>query len=175
MRYRRSAVPGARYFFTLVTHQRARLFEDAANIDKWRLAVEKVRQRRAFCVEAEVVLPDHIHIVWTLPEGDADFPTRIRLVKTAFTKMLTAGRSDDGVSVRRDVWQSRYWEHLVRDERDFKAHVDYIHLNPVKHGLVESPGDWPHSTFGAWVERGAYDAWWGSDAMPPLPEWVGNE
>lgn len=164
MRYRRSIVPGARYFLTLVTHERARLFEDEANVERWHRAVAKVQRHRPFGIEAEVVLPDHLHLLWSLPDGDADFPTRIRFVKTAFTKDLTTGscvtaatdsRSRKG---EREVWQRRYWEHLIRDDRDFQAHVDYIHFNPVRHQLASSPADWRHSTFRAWVERGAYEA-----------------
>jgi len=126
MRYRRVFVPGASYFFTLITHERARLFSDAANVDRWRRAVEQVRRTRPFVVEAEVVMLDHLHTIWTLPQADADYATRIRLIKTAFTKDMAFG---DGVTAsesraskgERDVWQRRYWEHVIRDERDFQA------------------------------------------------------
>ncbi len=120
-------------------------------------------------------------MIWTLPENDADFATRVRLIKTAFSKAVaTAARclSSNESRVRkgeRDLWQRRYWEHLIRDEKDFQAHVDYIHINPVKHGLVARAIDWPESTFRTWVERGVYDAWWGSEDLPPLPEWAGRE
>lgn len=180
MRYRRVFVPGASYFFTLITQERARLFADAANVDRWRRAVEKVRRTRPFIIDAEVVMPDHLHVIWTLPHVDADYATRIRLIKTAFTKDMAFG---DGVTAsksraskgERDVWQRRYWEHVIRDERDFQAHLDYIHINPVKHGVVARPGDWPHSTFRNWLERGAYDPCWGIDDMSPLPDWAGRE
>ena len=123
---------------------------------------------------------DHLHMIWTLPQADSDYATRIRLIKTAFTKDL-AGSSGAKVSEsraskgERDVWQRRYWEHTIRDERDFQAHLDYIHINPVKHGVVARPGDWPHSTFPVWLERGVYDPHWGTDGMPPLPDWAGRE
>lgn len=181
MRYRRTSVPGASYFFTLVTHQRKRVFADARNVERWHAAVSKVQRTRPFIVEAQVVLPDHVHMIWTLPENDADYATRIRLVKTALTKDVSlqatgattnASRAGKG---ERDVWQRRYWEHLIRDERDFQAHVDYIHLNPVQHGFVARPGDWLHSTFRSWLEQGAYEPWWGSEDMPPLPDCVGRE
>jgi REP-associated tyrosine transposase len=181
MRYRRVLEAGATYFFTLVTHRREPLLADPSNITRWRGAVAKVQRSRPFIVEGEVVLPDHLHVLWTLPDGDAEFATRIRLVKTAFTKSLgaldAAPRKSSSRARRgeREVWQRRYWEHLVRDERDFRAHLDYIHLNPIRHGLVARPGDWPHSTFHIWVDRGAYEAWWGTDELPPLPEWVGSE
>ncbi len=181
MRYRRATVPGASYFFTLITYQRHRLFSDASNVERWRRAVAKVQRARPFVVEAEVVMPDHLHMIWTLPETDADYATRIRLVKTAFTKDLSSRVSSVATSEsriskgERDVWQRRYWEHVIRDERDFEAHLDYIHANPVQHGLVARPIDWPHSTFGVWLERGAYDPWWGTDEMPPLPGWAGRD
>ena len=181
MRYRRAVVPGASYFFTLITHQRARIFSEPSAIACWQRAVSKIQRKRPFVLEAEVIMPDHLHMIWTLPDGDADFPTRIRLVKTALTKDLATRALRPATSEsrarkgERDVWQRRYWEHVIRDEKDFQAHVDYIHINPVKHGFVVRPGDWPYSTFLNWVGRGAYDPWWGSDDMPPLPDWAGRE
>jgi putative transposase len=181
MRYRRVFVPGATYFFTLVTHERAPLFSDAAAINLYQRAVRKVQAARPFTLDAEVILPDHIHLLLTLPDGDADYPTRLRLIKTAFTRAMLSGQASAALSVSRAVkgerafWQRRYWEHTIRDERDFRAHLDYIHINPVKHGLVSAATDWPHSTFLTWVERGAYEPWWGADEMPPLLEWAGRE
>ena len=128
-----------------------------------------------------MILPDHVHMLCTLPEGDADYPARLRLIKSAFTRSFAAKDASADPSPsraakgERAVWQRRYWEHTIRDEGDFRAHLDYIHINPVKHGLVASPRDWPHSTFQQWVDRGAYDPWWGADEMPPLPAWVGGE
>ena len=182
MRYRRVFQAGASYFFTLVTHERAPIFRETAAIDLYRRAVEKVRCDWPFAVEAEVVLPDHIHMLWTLPDGDANYPRRVRLVKATFTRFFlgrhqqVGARSESRIAKReQSVWQRRYWEHLIKDDRDFQAHLDYIHINPVKHGLVAAARDWPHSTFLTWVERGAYEPWWGSNEMPPLPEWVGRE
>ena len=181
MRYRRATVPGASYFFTLITYQRQRLFSDPSNVARWHRAIAKVQRTRPFVVEAEVVMPDHLHMIWTLPETEADYATRIRLIKTAFTKdsplrVSVASTCGSRVSKgERDVWQRRYWEHVIRDERDFQAHLDYIHANPVQHGLVARPSDWPHSSFSDWVERGVYEPYWGTDAMPPLPEWAGRE
>ena len=127
------------------------------------------------------MLPDHLHVLWQLPEGDADYATRVRLAKTAFTKALDSRKpyhaidSSRAARNERSVWQRRYWEHVIRDEKDFQAHLDYIHLNPVRHGLVASARDWPYSTFSDWVKRGAYTADWGSSEMPPLPDWAGRE
>lgn len=178
MRYRRILEPGASYFFTLVTHERRPIFANDANVLQWHNAVAKLQRKRPFVVEAEVILPDHLHMLWSLPRGDADFATRIRLIKTYFTKSL--GLGDDAKPTHasraskgeRDVWQRRYWEHLIRDENDWQVRLDYIHYNPVKHGLVARPADWPHSTFHVWIERGVYDPRWGSDDRPPLPKWA---
>ena len=178
MRYRRVVQAGATYFFTLVAHERARLFADASNVDRWRAAVAKVQRKRPFVIEAEVILPDHLHVLWTMPDGDADYATRIRLVKTEFTKSLplndwpaapSKSRAHKG---EREVWQRRYWEHTIRNERDFQVRLDYIHYNPVKHALVDRAADWPHSTFQAWAAKGVYEQWWGGDDMPPLPDWA---
>ena len=181
MRYRRVVEAGASYFFTLVTHERAPLFAEPGRVELWRTAIAKLQAKRPFKIEAEVILPDHLHLLWTMPAGDGDYATRIRLAKTAFTKSL--GLGDGRTAVRksriqkgeREIWQRRYWEHMIRDDRDFQVRLDYIHYNPVKHGLVERPGDWPHSTFQAWVENGVYDPWWGSDDMPPQPDWAEQE
>ena len=181
MRYRRATVPDASYFFTLITYQRHQLFSNPSNVERWRQAVAKVQRVRPFIVEAEVVMPDHLHMIWTMPDADANYATRIRLIKTAFTKDLSSRDSSVATSEsrirkgERDVWQRRYWEHVIRDERDFQAHLDYIHANPVQHGLVARPIEWPYSTFGIWLERGAYDPWWGTEEMPPLPDWAGRE
>ena len=182
MRYRRVLIPGASYFFTLVTHQRSPIFSDINAVDLFRKAVRKVRASHPFSLDAEVILPDHLHLLCSLPEGDCDYPTRLRLIKAAFTRSIlrhqqpAVERSES--RARRGeqaVWQRRYWEHTIRDQDDFQAHLDYIHINPVKHGLVAAARDWPHSSFHAWVERGAYTLSWGADEVPELPGWTGRE
>ena len=179
MRYRRNIDPGATYFFTLVTHQRKPLFHDPVNIDRWRSAVAKVQSTRAFTIAAEVILPDHLHTLWTLPEAEADYANRIRLVKSAFTKSQPSLAQSQNTSRankgEREIWQRRYWEHTIRDDDDFGAHLDYIHFNPAKHGLVKYPIDWPHSTFKDWVAKGVYEATWGSGDMPPTANWPEKE
>ena len=182
MRYRRVFIPGASYFFTLVAHERAPIFSDPDAVDLYRRAVYKVQRAWPFTLDAEVILPDHVHLLCTLPEDDTDYPTRVRLIKAAFMRSFLSRRQQPGDQSRsraargeQAVWQRRYWEHTIRNERDFQAHLDYIHINPVKHRLVAAARDWPHSTFLAWVERGVYDLSWGSDEMPPLPEWAGHE
>jgi putative transposase len=181
MRYRRLTVPGATYFFTVVTYQRKPLFANTRAVAMLEDSIARVLEKRPFIIEAQVVLPDHLHSLWTLPDDDCDYSTRWRLIKEDFTRQFVArfgaGPRDDGRRIRgeRTIWQRRYWEHLIRNDRDFAAHVEYIHINPVRHALVSAPKDWPHSTFKSWVSKGLYDMTWGSDDMPPLPDWVGRE
>jgi putative transposase len=163
--YRRNFVPGGSYFFTLnLADRHLRLLTE--HIDLFRNAVRDVKVRHPFAVEATVVLPDHLHALWTLPEGDADFATRWRLIKAAFSRGLPSGdqvsrsRSNKG---ERGIWQRRYWEHTLRDELDFERHADYIHFNPVKYGHVKRVCDWPYSTFHEMVRRGIYPTDWAGD------------
>jgi putative transposase len=181
MRYRRAEVAGGTYFFTLVTEQRRPLFRESETVALLMAAIEKVRSRHRFEIDAMVVLPDHLHALWTLPEGESDFSLRWRLIKEAFTRAYikihaaphrNASRRAKG---EQGIWQRRFWEHAIRDETDFHAHLDYIHINPVRHGLVRAARDWPHSTFRDWVARGGYDETWGSQKMPSLPAWAGRE
>ena len=132
---------------TLANRRSALLVE---HVEALREAVRKVRAARPFVIDAWVVLPEHMHAMWTLPEGDCEYPGRWREIKKAFTR---------GVS-QQGVWQKRYWEHTIRDDRDYAAHMDYIHLNPYKHGLVRNVKDWPYSSFHRLVEAGVYPADW---------------
>jgi putative transposase len=131
----------------LADRQRALLTD---HIDLLRAAFRHVRARHPFTIEATVILPDHLHAIWTLPDGDADFPLRWRLIKGAFSRGLprgeriSASRAGRG---ERGVWQRRYWEHTLRDETDFTRHLDYVHFNPIKHGHAEQVRDWPYSSF----------------------------
>jgi putative transposase len=178
MRYRRVRIEGATYFFTLVTHQRRPLFRDPQLVALLDEAIGKVRAWHPFEIDAQVILPDHLHAIWTLPDGEANYSKRWRLIKEMFTRTYMKHRGPtEPLGVGRDkgvpaVWQRRFWEHLIRDERDFAAHLDYIHLNPVQHGFVTAPCDWPHSTFQQWMARGVYEPAWGSDAKPELPAWA---
>ena len=170
MQYRRAFTPGGTFFFTLVTEGRRPVFSSAESVEVLRDAFRTVRKSRPFEIDAMVVMPDHLHCIWTLPPGDADFATRWRLIKTWFTKHCDPGLREvpDPARVakrQQAVWQHRYWEHQLRDEADFAHHVDYIHYNPVKHGLALSPLDWPHSSFRRQVEAGIYPADWGQCTM----------
>ena len=132
-------------------------------IEVLRQCLSRERLARPFAINAWVVLPEHTHWIWTLPEGDADYATRWRRIKTAFS--LQQPKIEARSSVRqargeRGIWQRRYWEHQIRDDDDYRRHVDYIHYNPVKHGWTRRVVDWPHSSFHAYVERGVYAPDW---------------
>jgi putative transposase len=160
--YLRNRVPGGTYFFTVnLLHRDSRLLVE--HVEEFRNAVRLVRKRRPFHIDAWVVLPDHTHCVWTLPPGDMDFSSRWKDIKTAFSKSLpkdeylSAIRSKRG---ERGIWQRRFWEHTIRDEADYIAHVDYVHVNPFKHGLVKQPNAWPYSSFHRFVAAGIYPENW---------------
>ncbi|NMG55531.1 REP-associated tyrosine transposase [Aromatoleum aromaticum] len=169
--YRRNRVPGGTYFFTVNLLERSRSTL-VTHVDALREAVRKVRAHRPFHIDAWVVLPDHMHAVWTLPPDDSDYPARWKAIKIAFAKTLP--KTEELSAVRaargeRGIWQRRFWEHTIRDERDYAAHVDYVHINPVKHGWVSSVRDWPHSSFHRCVARGVYAPDWAGDGMVDIP------
>lgn len=166
-RYRRATNAGCSYFFTVVTYRRQPILCDDAVRNALRTAIESVRKSRPFVIDAWVLLPDHLHCVWTLPDGDADFSTRWMKIKR--TVSLACGedyrRADwmTGSKLKHresTIWQRRFWEHQIRDEHDFARHVDYIHFNPVKHGQVQHAANWPYSTFHRHVRDGAYTYDW---------------
>jgi REP-associated tyrosine transposase len=168
--YRRNRVPGGTFFFTINVLERTSGVL-VAHIDVLREAVRKVRASRPFHIDAWVVLPDHMHAVWTLPPDDSDYSSRWKAIKIAFakrlpkTERLSAVRAARG---ERGIWQRRFWEHTIRDERDYAAHVDYVHINPVKHGLVACVQDWPHSSFHRCVAQGVYSQDWAGGDVPDL-------
>ena len=125
-----------------------------------------MRQKRPFHIDAWVVLPDHLHCVWTLPPGDDDFTNRWRLIKQGFSKALPIIERRSKVLIargERGLWQRRFWEHVIRDDRDYATHIDYCHINPLKHGYVQRVADWPYSTFHRDVERGLYPLVWAGE------------
>jgi len=163
--YRRNFLAGGSFFFTVnLAERHLRLLTE--HIDKLRSAFRETRRHHPFTIDAMVVLPDHLHTVWTLPEGDAEFATRRRLIKSAFSRRLATGervsesRAGKG---ERGIWQRRYWEHTIRDDNDFARHIDYIHINPVKHRLVARVSDWPYSSFHRMVKLGVYPEDWAGD------------
>ena len=162
--YRRWRQSGGTYFFTVnLFDRRQNLLVD--HIADLRAAVAAVRRKRPFVIDAAVVLPEHLHMIWTLPAGDYDFSTRWRLIKAHFSGNFTAPpnlRTSLQRHGEKGIWQRRFFEHLIRDEDDLAAHVDYIHYNPVKHGHANRPVDWPHSSIHQFIQRGIVDAHWGT-------------
>ena len=153
--YRRLRIPGGCYFFTVNLLDR----NTALLVDRIELLRESVRvtkQRKPFHIDAWVVLPEHMHCIWTLPPSDDDFSGRWREIKKTFSKALpqTENRSRTRIHRKeRGIWQQRFWEHAIRNERDYAAHMDYIHFNPVKHGWVTQVSDWPYSSFHRLVKK----------------------
>ncbi len=161
--YRRASFAGGYYFFTVVTYRRHRILTGELSRTYLRRAFEKVRAQRYFETIAICLLPEHLHRIWKLPEGDADFSTRWSLIKRDFTINFLKARGNESMQGTsrlehrlRGIWQKRFWEHQIRDERDLQTHVDYIHYNPVKHGWVAQLEDWPWSTYHNYVECGDY-------------------
>ena len=167
--YRRNFLDGGSYFFTAnLANRRLTLLTE--HIGHLRAAFRQVRARHPFTIEAAVILPDHLHAIWTLPEKDANFARRWRLIKAAFSRGLTRGERISAIRAgkgERGIWQRRYWEHTVRDESDFTRHLDYIHFNPVKHRHVERVQDWPFSSFQRMVRLGFYPPVWASPSVGP--------
>ena len=163
--YRRNLVPGGSYFFTVnLADRQSRLLVD--NIELLRASFRNVRRGHPFTIDAIAVLPDHLHAIFTLPEGDSDFAVRWQLIKGGFSRGRPQGEpvsaSRQGKR-ERGIWQRRYWEHTLRDEDDFARHADYIHFNPVKHGHAERVRDWPFSSFHRMVRLGVYPEDWAGD------------
>ena len=161
--YRRAWMPGGTYFFTVNLLQWQGNDLLTRHIDILRETVKSVWQRHSFTIHGWVVLPDHLHCVVELPPNDADFATRWRLIKMGFSKVLPPTERRSAVRLKRGergIWQRRFWEHLIRDEADFRAHMDYVHINPLKHGWVKRVNEWPHSTFHRLVEQGIYPPDW---------------
>ncbi len=183
--YRR-ARDGNTFFFTVVTHQRQPILCLEENRKALKSIINEVRARYPFTPEAWVLLPDHLHCIWKLPEGDSDYSKRWGLIKKEFTKHCRSGfaRQNNGTEksgtarpTRRDgnIWQKRFWERMIRDEKDYAAHCDYIHYNPVKHGWAQSPKDWPYSTFYRLAEAGHYRLNWGASESPNIDDTIGHE
>jgi putative transposase len=157
--YHRSYLAGGTYFFTVVTFERKPIFTNEDRVEVLRQAFRKVIATRPFQIDAMVILPEHLHCIWRMPEGDADYSSRWREIKKRVSRQIS---TTTNARNERMVWQRRFWEHTIRDEEDWRKHVDYIHFNPVKHGLAVSPGEWPWSSFSRAVSMGWYDASWGA-------------
>ena len=165
MYYRRSAAVGGTFFFTVnLANRSSRLL--TSHIHVLRDTVCRVQRTHPFKIVAMVVLPDHVHAIWTLPSSDSDFPLRWSLIKSGFSRALEKTEYIDEARRRkreRGVWQRRYWEHQIRDDADLTRHVDYIHINPVKHGHACVPIDWPYSSIHRYIRLGLLPADWAID------------
>ena len=161
MYYRRARQDGGTYFFTVTAQDWQPLLTQPCILKALSLAVAHVKAKHPFTMTAYVILPDHLHVLWRLPENDDDFSMRWRLIKHFASRH---------VPEHGKIWQNRFWEHLVRDEEDYHRHLDYIHINPVKHGLSVRPEDWPHSSFMHYLDKGWYTPGWGVK----LPDFDGS-
>jgi putative transposase len=164
-RYRRVKIEGGVFFFTVTLADRSSDLL-VRRIDRLRHVYASVEQGYPFETIAICVLPDHLHAIWSMPEGDANFPLRWSLIKSGFSRGLAgdAPRSASKVAKReKGIWQRRYWEHAIRDDADLARHIDYVHFNPVKHGHVTGVCDWPYSSFSRYVSRGLLPRDWGGD------------
>lgn len=162
--YRRFYVPATSWFFTANLAERRNNHLLVEEIGLLREAFRYVKQRKPFRMEAVVIMPDHLHCIWTLPPEDADFSIRWSMLKGHFSRSLPAGEQISPSRVKRrerGIWQRRFWAHLLTGQDDFNNHFDYLHWNPVKHGWVRQAADWPHSSFHRFVELGVYPRDWG--------------
>jgi putative transposase len=164
--YRRALATGATYFFTVVTFKRRPFLIEPRCLKALREAIIEVREEMPFGIDAWVLLPDHFHCIWSLPDGDFDYSGRMGRIKAAFSKQrrfLQSENISSSMHKHREsgLWQRRFWEHIIRDELDYEQHMNYIHYNPVKHGYVAAVRDWPHSTFHRYVRQGVYSFEWG--------------
>jgi len=176
--YRRTFLAGGTFFLTLVTQRRRRIFANEMARRCLGDTIRAVQEQQPFEMTAVVLLPDHLHCIWTLPDDDDDYPSRWANIKKKFVDSWTAlgGREaiiSDARQKRheRGIWQKRFWEHRIRNQTDLARHVNYIHFNPVKHGLMRCPHAWPHSSFQRWVEQGYYKPDWLCDcsSQPAVP------
>lgn len=161
-KYRRYYRDGGTYFFTVKTYRNQKFLCDPFARTALRQAIEKTRAEKPFEILGWVLLPDHLHAVWKMPENDNDFSGRWSMIKRYFSQKWLTQNEPHSQRTRRmqdkrepGIWQRRFWEHLIRDQNDMANHMDYVHYNPIKHGLVQCPHHWPYSTFHRWVKEGA--------------------
>jgi putative transposase len=175
--YRRSFLPGGTFFFTVVTYHRQPILTTAEARALLHAAWIDVNERMPFATDAICLLPDHLHCILTLPEGDSNYSLRWGEIKKIFSKAYI---QQIGPGVHRNesrqkrgeaaIWQRRFWEHTIRDLDDYQRHSDYLHFNPVKHGLVENVADWAWSSFHRFVKMGYYPPGWGGADQKRLPD-----
>lgn len=179
--YRRADVPGGTFFFTVVTYRRRLLFEHPEARRILRETVLSVQCKHPFTIDAWVLLPDHLHCIWTLPPEDADFSLRWNRIKSTFSKQAkplfhNEHRLSDSQRKHWEttIWQRRFWEHHIRNDEEYQIYMDYIHFNPVKHGWAKQVADWPFSTFHRYVQAGVYPIDWGGQSEEVFPAGIGE-
>jgi len=165
--YRRAHISGGTYFFAVVTYRRQKILCDEPIRNALRDAITTTQTKHSFAIDAWVLLPDHIHCIWTLPENDANYSKRWGIIKRKVSRVcaeqykneawITESKKKHREST---IWQRRFWEHQIRDQQDFNQHINYIHYNAVKHGLCDRPVEWPYSTFHRYVKNGVYEPDW---------------
>jgi putative transposase len=171
MRYRRLRISGGTYIFTLVTFDRLPIFRNDEAVELLKTSLQSVAIDHPFQILGYVIMPDHLHCIWELPDGDPDFSGRWSLVKARFTRAYakrfdTTKPSPSRLRRReRSVWQRRFWEHFIQDDKELNQCLDYVHLNPIYHGFVAHPIEWKHSSFGDYVRDGIYPASWGDTKL----------
>jgi len=175
--FRRSLTPGATYFFTVNTEKRQPVLTSQAFYTAIKESFRDVMASRPFKIDAFVLLPDHLHCIWTLPDGDSDYATRWSLVKRKVSQatchLIPTNVSDSKVKRKElGLWQRRFWEHQIRDDKDYRTHIEYIHWNPVKHACVDAVKEWPYSSFHKFVAKGIYPEDWGG--MKNSPSFIGK-
>jgi len=168
--YRRARTYGGTYFFTVVTYKRQQFLTDEPFRSILRDSIETTRNQHPFTINSWVLLPDHLHCIWTLPDNDHNFSKHWGIIKARFSKhakaflhnnkWITSSKQKHREST---IWQRRFWEHQIRNEYDYQNHMDYIHYNPVKHKLVDRVADWPYSTFHRYAQQGIYPKDWGGN------------
>jgi putative transposase len=178
--YRRLYLPGSTIFLTIVTYNRQPIFANSENIILLRKALAKTRSEKPFEITAAAILPDHLHFLWTLHPDYYNYSYLVSRLKVLFTRSLKDKKyQSENISHSRikhresDVWQRRFWEHTVKDESEFENFLNYIHYNPVKHGLVSCPHFWQYSSFQTWVNKGIYQHDWACichDKKPKIPD-----
>jgi putative transposase len=166
-KYRRADTLGGTYFFTVVTYRRREILTERESRAILQETINTVKQRHPFTIDAWVLLPDHLHSIWTLPPGDKEYPKRWGMIKAGFSKQAKhlfhqeEWMNETKIARREStIWQRRYWEHRIRNEEDYQRHMDYLHYNRVKHGLVNRVIDWPYSTFHRYMKQGVYPENW---------------
>ena len=178
-KFHRNYVPGGTYFFTAATYGREPIFASETARRLLGQVMRECNERYPFATDAIVLLPDHMHIIWRLPSGDDDYSRRWAWLKRRFTKQwLAEGAPERRTTTaqrqqrRKGVWQPRYWEHTISDEDDYEQHVNYVHYNPVKHGYVACPHEWPYSSFHRYVRQGHFVREWCCGGSEVRERWI---